>query len=40
MKNTASDELRKWKRKAKFWKTGTIILILIAITEIITFKLF
>ena len=40
MKNTASDELRKWKRKAKFLKTGTIILILIAITEILTFRLF
>lgn len=39
MRKTASDELRKWKRKAQFWKTGTIILILIAITEII-FKLF
>lgn len=42
MKNTAtaSDELRKWKRKAQFWKTGTIVLIFIGITEIITFRLF
>ena len=39
MKNTASDELRTWKRRAKFWKTGTIILILIASIEII-FRLF
>lgn len=40
MRNTASDELRKWKRKAQFWKTGTIVLIFIGITEIITFRLF
>lgn len=39
MKNTAIDELRRWKHKAQFWKTGTIVLIFIGTTEII-FRLF
>ena len=40
MKNTASDELRKWKRKALFWKTGTIILIFIGTVEMAIIKTF